>query len=622
MAEFKLGRIRFIWKNNWSTGVTYLKDDIVRYGGKTYLCVVGHTADADFYNDLDNVPTRWNQVSDGSEWKDNWTTNHYYKVNDLVKYGGRLYLCNTGHTSNASADSSTSPDITAGLEADQSKWDLYATSFDWKGNWTTGTRYKVDDVVRYGGISYVCNTGHHSASTANTDSDGLEADLSKWDTYAKGFDWIGNWSPNYRYKQNDVVLYGGTTYVCNTGHQSAATNALGLEADQGLWDYFHKGIVFLGNWTTGTRYKVNDIVKQGSDLWICVTNHTSSVFLTDQANWSLFVNGLEFENSWSNSTTYQPGDIVSYGGYAYVAVTNNLNKTPTSNLSDWNLFTTGFSFQGDWALSTSYLVGHVVRLNGYTYVSLLDHTADSVNLPPNQTYWSRLNSGVKWAATAQTFTNVSGTNVIGSGTGATFDVTLTNTKYSAVVHTGSAGSGYATNDTIKILGSSLGGVTPANDLILTVTASGGAVQTVVSTGFSVTWASGTSYVLGDSVAMGVNSYICILAHVGSSGNRPDNDTTGTYWNLISTGSISAILTTQGDTIYYGGAGPTRLPIGTDGQVLRVTNNTPAWSYFGVVNNVVYVANSGTDISGNGQGLTIDKPWKTVRYEAKQIEDGY
>ena len=622
MAEFKLGRIRFIWKNNWSTGVTYLKDDIVRYGGKTYLCVVGHTANADFYVDLNHVPTYWNQVSDGSTWKSDWTTNTYYKINDLVKYGGRLYLCNTGHTSKSSADSNTSPDVTAGLEADQSKWDLYATSFDWKGNWTTGTRYKVDDVVRYGGISYVCNTGHHSASTANTDSDGLEADLSKWDVYAKGFDWIGNWSANYRYKKNDVVLYGGTTYVCNTGHQSAATNALGLEADQGLWDYFHKGIVFLGNWTTGTRYKVNDIVKQGSDLWICITNHTSATFLTDQSNWSLFVNGLEFENSWNNSTTYQPGDIVSYGGYAYVAVTNNVNKTPTSNLSDWNLFTTGFSFQGDWALSTSYLVGHVVRLNGYTYVSLLDHTADNVNLPPNVTYWSRLNSGVKWAATAQTFTNVSGTNVIGSGSGATFDVSLSNTKYTAVVHTGSAGTGYNTNDTVKILGSFLGGVTPANDLILTVTASGGAVQTVVSTGFSVTWASGTSYVLGDSVSMGVNSYICILAHVGSSDNRPDNDTTGTYWNLISTGSISAILTTQGDTIYYGGAGPTRLPIGTDGQVLRVTNNTPQWSYFGVVNNVVYVANSGSDISGNGQGLTIDKPWKTVRYAAKQIEDGY
>ena len=274
MAEFKLGRIRFIWKNNWATSTSYLKDDIGRYGGKTYVCVIGHTAAADFYTDLNHVPTRWNQVSDGTAWKGDWTTSTYYKVNDIVKYGGRLYLCNLGHTSNASADSSTSPDITAGLEADQAKWDVYATSFDWKGDWATGTRYKVDDVVKYGGISYVCNTGHHSAATANTDSDGLEQDLSKWDVYAKGFDWIGAWAPATRYKKNDVVLYGGTTYVCNTGHASAATITLGLEADQGLWDYFHKGITFLGDWSASSvRYKVNDIVKFGSDLWICITAH-------------------------------------------------------------------------------------------------------------------------------------------------------------------------------------------------------------------------------------------------------------------------------------------------------------------------------------------------------------
>jgi len=30
MAEFKLGRIRFIWKGEWAAGTSYLKDDVVR----------------------------------------------------------------------------------------------------------------------------------------------------------------------------------------------------------------------------------------------------------------------------------------------------------------------------------------------------------------------------------------------------------------------------------------------------------------------------------------------------------------------------------------------------------------------------------------------------------------
>jgi hypothetical protein len=626
MAEFKLGRIRFIWKNIWTTGTTYVKDDIVRNGGKTYLCVSGHVANASFNVDLANIPARWNQVSDGSEWKSDWDVATYYKINDLVKYGGRLYLCNAAHTSNADASSGTSPETTAGLEADQTKWDLYATSFDFKDNWTTATFYKINDVVRHGGISYVCNTSHTSSATSATDIDGLEEDFEKWDVYAKGFDWVGDWTTTYRYKRNDVVRYGGTTYVCNTGHASASTSTLGLEADQSLWDYFHKGLVYLGTWSpSSVRYKVNDLVKYGSNLWICTDDHTS-VSLFEEASWSLFVGGLEFENSWSSSEVYQPGDVVSYGGYAYVATTNNTNKLPTANLSDWDLFTTGFSFQGDWADATDYKVGQVLRLNGYTYIAILDHTSDALtNVPPNATNWSRLNSGIKWAATDQTFTGVTGTNIIGTGISATFDVTNTKTTYSVALNL--AGTGYAVNDTIKILGSSAGGTTPANDLLITVatiTGGGGTgpIGTITSSGFSVSWKLNVDYVLGDAVTMGVNSYICILAHTADSFNRPDVDTTGAYWNLLASGAITSVLTTQGDTIYMGGAGPTRLPIGTDGQVLRVNGNVPSWSYFGVINNVVYVALNGTDVNGAGQGLTWDKPWRTVQYAARQIEDGY
>ncbi len=99
MAEFKLGRIRFVWKGDWSASTTYYKDDVVSYGGRTYLCVKGHTADSDFYTDLDVIPTKWNQFSDGVEWKGEWQQLTLYKENDLVKYGGFIYICTNGHTS-------------------------------------------------------------------------------------------------------------------------------------------------------------------------------------------------------------------------------------------------------------------------------------------------------------------------------------------------------------------------------------------------------------------------------------------------------------------------------------------------------------------------------------------
>ena len=40
-----------------------------------------------------------------------WTASTVYKKNDLIKYGGQLYICLVDHTSNT---------VESGLEADQS----------------------------------------------------------------------------------------------------------------------------------------------------------------------------------------------------------------------------------------------------------------------------------------------------------------------------------------------------------------------------------------------------------------------------------------------------------------------------------------------------------------------
>ena len=58
MAEFKLGRLRFVWKNNWATSTVYYQDDVVQYAGKLYICVLGHTSQADFYADFDITPIK------------------------------------------------------------------------------------------------------------------------------------------------------------------------------------------------------------------------------------------------------------------------------------------------------------------------------------------------------------------------------------------------------------------------------------------------------------------------------------------------------------------------------------------------------------------------------------
>jgi len=617
MAEFLLGRIKFVWKGDWTTSTAYVKDDVVRYGGKVYICTEAHTADADFYVDSAN----WNTFADGSAWKEDWATSTYYKTGDVVKYGGYLYIANNGHTS---ADTTTK-----GLEFNQGDWDTYAEFFNYTGAWATSTRYKVNDIAKYGGTVYVCIDDHTSSATASSDSDGLENDndgkaltidsisaanvsrsqgtytgitptdgsgsglvldatvdniggvaitltsngtgyavgdvltitdaqlggggapnvtfriasvADRWNIFTEGFEWKNNWAISTRYKLNDLVKYGGQIYVCIQGHQSATDLADGLEVDQAKWQHFHKGIEYRETWSTGTRYRINDIVKYGANIWICTAAHTATnSFATDEGNWSIFVPGLEYEDSWSNGEVYQPGDIVTYGGYSYIANTNNTGKPPYANANDWKLYLKGYNFRGDYGDDSSlqdYLVGDVVRLGGYTYMCIQDHQGVAKNPASETTFWTKLNEGFAWKGN---------------------------------------------------------------------------------------WTNITDYVLGDVVYYGVNSYVVIQAHQSNQAigqKRPDLDVSGTYYKLLAGGAEGSNLTTDGDLLIYNGAGPARLPIGEEGQVLTVdTTGLPAWKYWGRTDHVYYVGPDGVDGAYPNRGSTLDRPFKSVRFACEAIEKG-
>ena len=520
MAEFKLGRIRFIWKGEWTTGTQYVRDDIVQYGGKTFICILAHTASDQLDIDLNNIQPKWEQFGDGITWRANWQIATYYKVNDIVKNGGYLYVCNEGHESAATPDE--------GLEADIDKWDLFAEGISYQQAWSVGTKYRVNDIIKYGASTYICTNAHTAAATV---ADGLELNIDDWDLFSQGFDWKSNWAVGERYKLNDVVKYGGKLYLCIIGHTSAATVDEGLEANQANWEIFSEGVEFLNDWTPLLRYKLNDVVKYGSGLWICITPHTAtSVFADDEANWQSFVPGLEFEDSWNAVTVYQPGDFVTYGGYSYIAKTNHSNSIPSTNPVDWAIYITGFNLVGDWDLTTEYKVGDVVRVGGYTYLAILDNTG---NLPPNATYWNQLNEGFKWKGT---------------------------------------------------------------------------------------WNTAIDYDLGDVIRYLDSSYVAIQRHTSSGGDRPDLDINGDYWNLVVSGTEENVLTTEGDLLYYGGAGPTRLGIGAPGQILKVdaAGTAPEWAYYGLVDNVYYVAPNGIDLPSPDYGTTSDKPWLTVAYACSQI----
>jgi hypothetical protein len=86
--------------------------------------------------------------------------------------------------------------------------------------------------------------------------------------------------------------------------------------------------------------------------------------------------------------------------------------------------------------------------------------------------------------------NVTGTNLTGSGTGAHFDILRENVQYEGEPTPNVRGTGYAVGDTIRILGTALGGETPGNDAVVTVASvlTNGRIDTITVAGTPLaTW---------------------------------------------------------------------------------------------------------------------------------------
>ncbi len=419
MAEFKLSRFKYTWKGVWTPFSRYNPDDVVSFGGKVYTSLDTHVADTNFYEDLNfyngDVPPllvpKWELTADGVSWEGNWAPDTYYRVGSIVRLGGSSYLCIEAHTSQTptldnAADTAFAPDI--------GKWVLQLETVDWNINWTTETYYKINDIVRYGGRVYRCNTSHESAGNI---TEGLEVNQSNWDLVSIADDWKGNWSLNTRYKVNDVVRYGGIVYKCELSHTSASSEEAGLPADQGKWSMLEDGISYKGNWEPSTLYKVNDVVKYGGYLYIVNVFHDSG-FTFNTPNYNIYCPGQEYDVLWNEVTVYQIGDIVSYGGNLYVSTVLQLNQNPTEFLNAWEPIYQGSKMRGSWSSLTEYVIGDVVRRGGSIYGCLVDN----INQDPdflndgsttNSLYWDLIIPGIRWRGVwAPSQTYIAGDTVV------------------------------------------------------------------------------------------------------------------------------------------------------------------------------------------------------------------
>jgi hypothetical protein len=387
MSEFKINQFRYTWKGNWSTSTAYSRDDVVRYGANSYVCVVTHNSDADFYNDLNYVesgesaPTpRWVLMTQGGfAWRSQWDSGLKYNLGDVVSYGGNLYVCVDDHTSDSIFDN------------DLSNWEIYASAFSYNQEWEPNTRYGVNDVVRYGGKVYKCRLGHTSGSLSqgievgNNDGDN-DSTLETWDELFDGVEYKGSWTTETLYKVNDLIFYRGSILRCVESHTSAEE-----EFEDQFWNVEFQGSEFNQEWNNETYYGIGSVVRYGGYLYYATrASYNKSPLDSIYSNivvenfWTILSKGTRFRGVWSDDQEYRTGDVVRRGGNLYAALLDTISDPSTLDYiddSNWELISVGQNWRGDWNVNQIYFVNDIVIFEGDTYKSTVGHESSTENFP-------------------------------------------------------------------------------------------------------------------------------------------------------------------------------------------------------------------------------------------------
>ena len=405
MAEFRISRFRYTWEGNWATAVTYNRDDVVYYRGSAWVCIRQHTSST-FNADLTFIPSgqtlatpAWVKMSEGRAFLGPWTSNTLYDTNTLLVHGGNLYVCIISHTSSTFFNTNIN------------NWEIFATGNNFRNTWTAASRYSVADVVRYNGYTYQCVLEH----TAGTVSQGIiignndtveDSTAETWQIVVENYTYVGTFTSSTRYRQNDLVKYGGSILKCVTEHTSGAVSG---DITSTYWQTYLSGFEYDNQWNESTFYAIGDVVRYGGVIYVAAENNTNSQpgvtngvtvsYSSGNPAWTVITKGINFLGEYDpgSGVQYREGDIIRRGGALWVSLTNqytddsSLRPLDTSN---WQIVVAAQNVRGGWRTDQDYNVYDVVYFRGVTYYATVPHNSTFENFPGDNgsgnNYWSIL----------------------------------------------------------------------------------------------------------------------------------------------------------------------------------------------------------------------------------------
>jgi hypothetical protein len=265
-----------------------------------------------------------------------------------------------------------------------------------------------------------------------------------------------------------------TTLVSGTNDPSIGTSAA-FEVSRSAGVYTAQGRI--DSSSNGQNYRVSDQIlipgtsmggqSPANDLTITITQVDSGGTVTGFTTAGTAISGgATYTGVLQDATTGTGGgatlDVVRTGGTGAYAIT--LGDGGSGYQSGDTVTFAGTSFGG-----VSPANDIVLLVNGVAFGTdaIVDYSIQGTPIGDSGN---------------QTYSGVTGNNVLPGGSNAVFTITSDNGVYSATATT--AGTGYIVGNRIKVLGNIVGGATPLNDVMLVVSGitTGGAISAVTATG--------------------------------------------------------------------------------------------------------------------------------------------
>ena len=547
-----LGKLRFYWAGEYNSATVYEVNDIVKYGGNVYI----YTYTLAEANHTPTDTNYWALMISGLKFEGEYNNATTYQVGDGVAYGGIVYIAIA--------------DTTGNLPPNATYWSQFADGIQYEGSYSGSTAYQMNDIVTYGGKSYIAK----QLTTGN-----VPTNATYWDILTEGIRGLGNYANGTTYLPGDVVSYGGNVYI------NILTSTGNIPTNATYWSLMNSGIKFIGAYNALTAYKINEIVTYGAKLYVS-KGVTTGNLPTDATYWDLLVDGISAEGVYNNGTAYVPGDVVAYGANLYIATDETTGNLPT-NATYWDLFIDSIQSVGTYASGTTYYIGDIVKYGPNLYICKLQSTG---NLPTNGTYFDEFIESVVNAGEWEDTTTYYAGDIVEYGPNRyvalrqTIDDApdVSASDWEIFTEGLNLRSNWATSTTYYINDIVVRG---GSTYICLLRHASGTFQTDLDANkwtkfnggvrWRGEWAPDTAYLRDDLVYNGVSTYIA-TADFTSDATDFDNDTD---WELLSLGA---------DTL------PNQ--VGNEGKFLSTNGTIPLWADSGTLESLT--VNDGIEVKGD------------------------